>query len=465
MKNILLLCLMHFSLLVYTQIKKESVLLGKGETIQSFQDFGENGFCIKTGTKNSDWKIRYYSNDLELVWEKDLIKECLYQPAAYTFPIVGSPDGSIVYFLQNIQGESLTWNKTHLTQIKKDGTVKTIMLDTKKLVKNNLVVFCNQDKLFVVDTEDVNLGNYSKYSKMKWNMVSINHEDFKVEEKPINLPLLTDGIRVNSSWMYSGIYNNKLILYANKFNETNNQNKVTVARVDLTTNKVVTQDIDVIINNNFMGIHTNVAPLGGYMAAGSNGDYYDYGDGKVKQTGNMYTKMRIGDNGNCYFYGSTSTGKKRSYQGFFIQCFDEGGTLLWKQEKEHELIKSKNKLLPPERRMTNYVDLIFKEGDIVELALMTKSYHDTHHHLFYRFNSENGEENEVIVSQYNYPKWLYDLQNTLNIDYSRNSKLQEKVTNLKGIKDKGLHTYLTKNNESFLIYLDGKKARVEMYKF
>ena len=134
-KSHLLICLIFCTLNAYAQSKEVDIPLVKGETLLRFVDLADKGFIIKTGKgkygiKKANMQLKYYSKDLELLWDVPIANAFGWE-GNYS-PIVVSPDGSIVYHIQHQQeydkAKKSWYEDLSVMQIKKDGTIQTKLI-------------------------------------------------------------------------------------------------------------------------------------------------------------------------------------------------------------------------------------------------------------------------------------------------------------------------------------------------
>jgi len=336
---ILSLIISMICLMGYAQDNVASIKLSDGEKLITTLSIGDNGLIIKTGkvgknTKKLSWKLKYYSDDLKLLWDVPL--QTLQSNSGIKSPVVATPSGSYVYHREVISAPSLT-------QIDKEGTVRIHPLQYDKAVSHIKHIFCDETYLYFVSTVS-GKEFYADKKMLKEQIIikRIRHRDFSEKNILLELPLLTVP-KTQSFWTYvghseEGIYFMKSTI--NKKEAAYNYHIVTVSSEGKITRNV---SIDLSLEGKHM------RPSGNHKISTGNyqydlpdfnsnyAHYVGYGHQIRLRMDNMdgFGSVVVDNNNECmYIYGLygpapfKTAGSK--YEGYFIYKYDMDGSSEWK---------------------------------------------------------------------------------------------------------------------------------------
>lgn len=187
------------------QDKHLSIDMSKKTFVYKNIDLGENGFILHLGPlfrSNENHSLRYYSSELELLWDKKIdLKYNALVKLPGGMAVIASETGSYVYavsYRDNFKNGIL------ITQINKSGeTVSKELIPGEGAGKSVQAVYCDDNNLYVLTT--LNRWELADNKKVEEQLVLnvIDHQTLNIKSKVLRLPLLKD--RENTTyWEYHG---------------------------------------------------------------------------------------------------------------------------------------------------------------------------------------------------------------------------------------------------------------------
>jgi len=347
MKKILLpllgLCLCGF---LNAQDKQVEMLLENNAKLQKVLDLKENGLVIKTGkdkmnTKALEWVIRYYSASAELIWEKPIKKTQINK--GFGNPILAAPSGSYVYQIEK-KGYNTTFGVTKflLTQIAKDGTVKTKELEKVKTYGYRQMTFCDDNNLYFLSTKNGDETHKKKKLEEKMLLNRVSHKGFAFKQLTIDLPVVEDPKNSNF-WTYAGHDNDAICLMYKIVNIETGQYTYHVALVN--SDGKVTKKFK--INADLISKHLRPSyNVKQFSASYQNRDrdFYSHYNQSTNSTTMKHTLSAFGNavvdmkNKAIYIYGLSGPKPFKNLgpinDGYFISKFDMEGNSVWKIQND-----------------------------------------------------------------------------------------------------------------------------------
>lgn len=214
-KNILIIIAILIALSIFSQDKVINIPLERNVELMETIDLGDNGIIFKTGkvypnSKKLDWKLRYYSSTLELIWEAPIEKTQIYK--GFLDPIVASPTGNFVYQVE-FKGYNTTMgaSNVYLTQINREGKTKSKEFGNN-IFKNRLEVFCDDKYLYFLCTEGGKENSDKKKAYEKIILNRIDNSNFAYKRIIVETPDIEDPEH-SIFWRYFGHDGEKIYLF------------------------------------------------------------------------------------------------------------------------------------------------------------------------------------------------------------------------------------------------------------
>lgn len=422
----------------------------------------ENGLIIYTSS------LRYYSQELELIWDVDLKNN----EDAYLSPVfTATTDGEYVYQIEYSKKRT----DIYITQIKKDGTVKNVVWHkaNKKEPGQTQTLFCDKNNLYMLETENEFGHLKSPGENEKLTLVKYDHATLSRTKTALDLP----SIAGTNFWSYVGNTDNEFYLLNKSINKKQDSVSVNLLTINSEGELLNNLPIKISITDKTLKQSRNSKILYNNYTFKNNDVYEVYHHPTANSDG--YTRMYAGPGsyGNvvldinekaiyCYgFYGNKKKGKSgKKYDGYYMYKLDFSGKEIWKIEKEfsEDLLGNKTFYVhkaPPSRYTSFFINnnnlklnIWFYDGGGLGKGIrkskniVVQSY-------------EFSKDGEVINSYYNDVKSEYLSDNLEEKDMHVDENLSEYVHNfspkdkikteqyilLNGAKDNTYHHYFSKN--------------------
>lgn len=335
-----------FTGIAEAQDKIERIKLERNVELLESVDLGEGGLLIKTGknypnSKKLDWKIRYYSPELDLVYEVPIEKTQINK--GFGNPIVAAPDGAYVYHFE-YKGYNTTIGakKQHVTQINKEGKVKTYEVENIKELGHIKMGFCDNTYLYFLATENGDENHPRKKSAEKLLLNKVKHSDLSSGQVALNLPELGDAGEA-TFWTYAGHEEGQVFLASKTIQIEEGKYSYRLLTLDPDGNVIRDVTLDFSLADKHIRPSNNVKVFKGNSHA-SNDDFY-----AAVNSSSSFAQMeaRIGAFGgikvnpktnSIHVYGLYGSKPFKSLgslnEGFFLHKYDFEGKLLWKVQEE-----------------------------------------------------------------------------------------------------------------------------------
>lgn len=206
-KIVYIILFLSFSLSAQTNTAK--IEFEKSCQLLDFIDLGKNGFIIKTGkekaaySKKLKWEVHCFDNDLNLIYSMPIKKEQLDTRSGN--PINASHNGSYFYHEEFKITTSFGAGKGHLTQIKKDKSVKTFDIkykDYKDTTLNN--TFVDDNYYCMLRTKEEKKSRKNKNVKKTYLLYKFDHATFNRKEVILELPQVVGEKGIDKTfWKFS----------------------------------------------------------------------------------------------------------------------------------------------------------------------------------------------------------------------------------------------------------------------
>lgn len=341
---------------IKSQDRTDQIKLNRNVDLLETIDLGERGFLIKTGkdymaSKKQDWKISYFSSEMELVWEVPIEKTQINK--GFKNEIVAAPGGKYVYHVENKGYNTIIGaNKKFLTQIDKEGNTKTHELVKVKKIGHIQMIFCDDTYLYFLATANGQEIHKTKKKNEKLILNRIDHSDFTYTQLVLDLPKIEDP-KISSFWSYAGHDNHGIYLLSKIINKREGKYQFNIVKVNADGSIVKTILIELPLDGKHIRPSDNFNFFYGNHQSKYN-DFYIYQKTMTKDIGmskdirmskDIGIKPEIGafgniliENNNIYVYGlyglKPFRGFADKYEGYFIHQYDFEGKRIWAVQNE-----------------------------------------------------------------------------------------------------------------------------------
>jgi len=430
---------------------------------------GDNGLILETfrdvsNKKDQGVKLKYYSADLELIWEVPIITHQMNTVKFSNTPLIASPNGEYVYHIESRLGYSGSYGKKekYITRISRSGIAKTHTIKPGKVKEAWKFVFANGSGLHFLTTFEVKKHGKGSFGE-KLVLTSLDH-DFYKRRVVLKLPSLDKDKSLY--WEYIGM-SDKSFYVASRSKTKENAPRFSIVEIKM----------DGSIKNQFV-----INPqLDGKLFRASNCTSVSEGVENIKPSNwasidvNGHSKEipREGAYGqlvknrteSCfYFYGLYKTtviknSVERNYSGVHIFKYDLSGQQVWTVHNEFPgkvkeyVNKSRNSGVP----YSTYTRLISPDGED-QIFQIGQGY------FTYNLSvSDDGKIGSDYLLEFpNLPPRNY-------MDFYQNPNLKlgalEYFLTQKVVKGKMRFSIYTSSNGKILIEEQGKEQKINLLYF
>jgi len=209
-----------------------------------FVQLGKSGSIIKTGNARfqgkRDYVLHFYTAEGELVWEKKVETET--QAFKTQNITIATPDGSIVYNIE-VDDSRLAKYKQYLTQITRTGVAKKMEIDKPEMGKSLLSIFCDENYLYYLCSENGNELHKKKKVTEKLILNRFSHASLTHKKMELAMPAITDG-ELSTFWTLAGQNGKIKYLTSKVINPKEAQQKFHLVSIDPEGNIVNRTSID-----------------------------------------------------------------------------------------------------------------------------------------------------------------------------------------------------------------------------
>lgn len=359
MKKIaLLLTVLLINTIGFSQDKKVEIDLAKNEYIINQVFLENNGFVIQLGSlfdgRERESRLQYYDGSCNLIWEAPIKDRHKKNSKTY---LVASPSGSFIYYIE-IKGDVYSPEDQYITQITKQGVTKNFEIKGKEEFGKNLqTIFCDDDFLYYLTTEDGNELNDKKKTTEKLILNRFSSASLTHKKIIVNVPAIVNG-ETTTFWSFLGQKEGEKMLHSKiidnksgicrfsivEFNQEGEIGKAFNINLDL-EDKFLRPAYRVKIPKN---IHENLTDVDFEKklvstATSDNSSRYYYEKNYLLIGGFSHLTF---DPTNKAFYAFCLFGDKpfknvgAQYEGFYIFKYDLEGKKLWslKQKVSQDLL-------------------------------------------------------------------------------------------------------------------------------
>lgn len=296
----------------------------------------ENGVAFVTNDKK-EIQITNYSNNFSKEWSVSLGQEYkeMYHPKYQSVnDALPTPSGKYIYSVQiHYNGYH---RKTHyISKIDLEGNITKYEIEGRdELGKELQTIFCNDDNLYYLATENGDQNHDRKKSKEKLILNSFSNEDFSYSRKILDLPSVEGEEEI--FWEFIGHNSSEFFIASKKVNSDENISEVNIISFDNAGNLQNSFTLNVELENGFIRPARLVKSNNRIFSDQENLDYtVNPQSNSIYPTYGGFTGIHF-EGGHIYLYGLLGPGKFKKvaakYEGAYVIKFDLKGNQIWKKE-------------------------------------------------------------------------------------------------------------------------------------
>ncbi|HTE33180.1 MAG TPA: hypothetical protein VK666_22505, partial [Chryseolinea sp.] len=355
MKFLLTATMLVVALAAFAQ-DKQVKLEGDYWAVRDQLSLGDAGVVFACpNDKKKKTMIRYYTTDLDLVWEKEV--EAKYSArggdargTSYDTRegfLVAAPSASFIYHVELKPDDY--FQKTHyITQISKAGETKKFTIDGSEEMGYNLqTAFCDDNYFYYLATDNGFEKHETKKEREKLILNRYDAKTFSYKRILLDLPVVERGDHT-TFWAFAGQHGSEKIIFSKNIDYENENIVVTCIALDDEGKVTRTWTLEPKLKDVFLRPAKNNANTNGTFHQVANYDYFIVTT-KSGATGMMYEEPRLDyfaftsfayDEATDSYYVYGLTGPKQFkkvasvYNGFYIFKYDSKGTLLWQLQQK-----------------------------------------------------------------------------------------------------------------------------------